>query len=148
MIVSLHVAMGGAAGALVRSRSLALLLGPPLPLLDLPFQLPAAQYASAGRDGRRLAVADRVNGQVIVLDRPQGDRCCLPYHLGVSRVTLSPDGRWVASGTWKPVPSVVRVADVAKRNVARVWGADAAYTLANAASSPRRTARISAPSFV
>jgi WD40 repeat protein len=102
------------------------LLGPPLPLLDVPFQLPAAQYASAGRDGRRLAAADRVNGQVIVLDRPQGDRCCLPDHAGVSRVTLSPDGRWVASGTWKPVPSVVRVADVAKRNVARVWGAEAA----------------------
>lgn len=30
MIVSLHVALGAAAGALVRSRSLALLLGPPL----------------------------------------------------------------------------------------------------------------------
>lgn len=30
MIVSLHVALGGAAGALVRSRALALLLGPPL----------------------------------------------------------------------------------------------------------------------
>jgi hypothetical protein len=32
MIVSLHVATGGAAGALVRSRSLALLLGPALHL--------------------------------------------------------------------------------------------------------------------
>jgi hypothetical protein len=32
MIVSLHVATGGAVGALVRSRSLALLLGPPLHL--------------------------------------------------------------------------------------------------------------------
>ncbi len=32
MIVSLHVAVGGAAGALVRSRTLALLLGPPLHL--------------------------------------------------------------------------------------------------------------------
>jgi hypothetical protein len=30
LIVSLHVAVGGAAGALVRSRTLALLLGPPL----------------------------------------------------------------------------------------------------------------------
>jgi hypothetical protein len=30
VIVSLHVALGGAAGALVRSRRLALLLGPPL----------------------------------------------------------------------------------------------------------------------
>lgn len=30
MVVSLHVALGGAAGALVRSRPLALLLGPPL----------------------------------------------------------------------------------------------------------------------
>jgi hypothetical protein len=30
VIVSLHVALGGAAGALVRSRPLALLLGPPL----------------------------------------------------------------------------------------------------------------------
>lgn len=30
MIVSLHVALGGAAGALVRSRPLSLLLGPPL----------------------------------------------------------------------------------------------------------------------
>jgi hypothetical protein len=30
VIVSLHVAMGGAAGALLRSRPLALLLGPPL----------------------------------------------------------------------------------------------------------------------
>src|SRR5436305_15213314 len=30
MIVSLHVAIGGAAGALLRSRPLALLLGPPL----------------------------------------------------------------------------------------------------------------------
>ena len=32
MIVSLHVATGGAVGALVRSRALALLLGPPLHL--------------------------------------------------------------------------------------------------------------------
>lgn len=32
MIVSLHVAIGGAAGALARSRPLALLLGPPLHL--------------------------------------------------------------------------------------------------------------------
>ncbi len=32
MIVSLHVATGGALGALVRSRTLALLLGPPLHL--------------------------------------------------------------------------------------------------------------------
>ena len=32
MIVSLHVAIGGAAGALVRSRPLAVLLGPPLHL--------------------------------------------------------------------------------------------------------------------
>jgi hypothetical protein len=32
VIVSLHVATGGAVGALVRSRSLALLLGPPLHL--------------------------------------------------------------------------------------------------------------------
>lgn len=32
MIVSLHVAIGGAVGALVRSRPLALLLGPPLHL--------------------------------------------------------------------------------------------------------------------
>jgi hypothetical protein len=32
MIVSLHAAVGGAAGALVRSRTLALLLGPPLHL--------------------------------------------------------------------------------------------------------------------
>jgi hypothetical protein len=32
MIVSLHVAVGGAMGALVRSRTLALLLGPPLHL--------------------------------------------------------------------------------------------------------------------
>ncbi|HJQ48997.1 MAG TPA: hypothetical protein VJ838_00580 [Gaiellaceae bacterium] len=32
MIVSLHVAVGGAAGALLRSRPLALLLGPPLHL--------------------------------------------------------------------------------------------------------------------
>jgi hypothetical protein len=30
VVVSLHVALGGAAGALVRSRALALLLGPPL----------------------------------------------------------------------------------------------------------------------
>ena len=33
MIVSLHVATGGALGALVRSRTLALLLGPPLHLV-------------------------------------------------------------------------------------------------------------------
>jgi hypothetical protein len=32
VIVSLHVAMGGAAGALLRSRPLALLLGPPIHL--------------------------------------------------------------------------------------------------------------------
>jgi hypothetical protein len=55
MIVSLHVATGGAVGALVRSRRLALLLGPPLHVAgdrvphedipDRPFEIGSGLFA-------------------------------------------------------------------------------------------------------
>ena len=63
VIVTLHVAVGGAAGALVRSRPLALLLGPPLHVAgdrvphedipDRPFEVGSGLVALGMLAGRR-----------------------------------------------------------------------------------------------
>jgi eukaryotic-like serine/threonine-protein kinase len=76
-------------------------VGPPEPLGPLS-GLPTGRVRF-GRDGRTLAVIDGVGegGRVFVLDldgrRPP---VTLSGHPGLTRIDLSPDGAWVATGTW------------------------------------------------
>src|SRR5262249_50335437 len=101
-------------------------------LLDLSPQDTA--IACLALDGRRVAVSDRARGQVLVLGlQGQGETLALPGHPGIARVVISPDGRWVASGTWGG-PARVRVAAVESKQV--VWEFPAPGTKTWAAFSP------------
>ena len=85
-----------------RSAAGSLRVGPPEPLGPLS-GLPTGRVRF-GRDGRTLAVIDGVGegGRVFVLDldgrRPP---VTLTGHPGLERLDLSPDGAWVATGTWQ-----------------------------------------------
>lgn len=63
----------------------------------------APEWVSTDADGRTLAVADD-HGQVIILDSAYNKQRPLKTNLGTRFVTISPNGRWVASGTWKGQP--------------------------------------------
>jgi WD40 repeat protein len=54
-------------------------------------------------DGTLLAIAvDRELGQTVIEDRSRpGWKVKIQGHHGLERVALSPDGRWLATGTWK-----------------------------------------------
>ena len=102
MIVSLHVAIGGAAGALLRSRPLALLLGPPLhvagdwvPHEDIPdrsFEIGSGLVALALLAARRGPFDAAVLGgaaaaapdleHVVTWLRPRGEKV---FHRAVGR---------------------------------------------------------------
>src|SRR5262249_43050921 len=58
--------------------------------------------ASWDPDGRRLAVDSPDLGQVVILDPDAPEkRTAYGTHPWLVTVTLSPDGRWVAGGTWQ-----------------------------------------------
>jgi WD40 repeat protein len=62
---------------------------------------------------RILAVADRGRGQVILLDLENGISRPLPSgHPKIAFVTISPDGRWIASGSSGLSPNRIKVANV------------------------------------
>jgi WD40 repeat protein len=87
--------------------------------LTLPGTADWGCSAAADAEGKRVAVADRGRGRVLVVD-PQGRRpqTVLTGHPAVEFVFLSPDGRWVAASTWGTSPPVrVRVASVASGSV-------------------------------
>jgi eukaryotic-like serine/threonine-protein kinase len=85
-----------------RSPGGSLRVGPPGPLGPLP-GLPTRRVR-LGRDGRTLAVVVGVGevGRVFVFDL-QGRRppVTLTGHPALERLDLSPDGAWVATGTWQ-----------------------------------------------
>jgi serine/threonine protein kinase/WD40 repeat protein len=90
-------------------------IGPPQRLLDLSPNESAT--ACLALDGGRIAVSDRAREQVLVLDlQGQAKTVALPGHEGIARVMISPDGRWIAAGTWGG-PARVRVAAVANKQV-------------------------------
>jgi WD40 repeat protein len=74
-------------------------VGPPQALAVLA---PAVRNrAYLGADGHTLAVTDHARGQVVVLDLGDLSSKTLPEgHASAAQVAVSPDGRWVASGTY------------------------------------------------
>jgi WD40 repeat protein len=74
-------------------------IGPPRVLE--PSCTSQSYHASLGRNGDLVVLGDRPNGQAVVLDvgRPE-ERWRLEGQPGINSVTLSPDGRWVAAGSW------------------------------------------------
>jgi WD40 repeat protein len=70
-------------------------------------------YAALTPDGRRAAVGGRALGKIFVLDLEGSELPReLPGHPNLGHVALSPDGRWVASGTApNAARKVVRVSD-------------------------------------
>ena len=84
-----------------RSTTGVLRIGPAAPIGPRPGE--PARALSLSRDGRTLAaVMDDERGRPLVIDlageRPPVD---LIDHPGLDRVAVSPDGRLVATGTWK-----------------------------------------------
>jgi WD40 repeat protein len=77
-------------------------VGPPQ-LSDLPGNpVGSNRRVACDRQGRRLAVTDIGNGQVVLLDAANPrKRTLLRPHPSVAEAAFSPDGRWVATGTWK-----------------------------------------------
>lgn len=72
----------------------------------------APEWVSTADDGRTLAVADD-HGHVIILDSAYHIQKLLNVHSGARFVTVSPDGRWVASGTWGRVTeNVIQVFEI------------------------------------
>jgi serine/threonine protein kinase/WD40 repeat protein len=116
-----YLITSGATGLLrwpiARSASEDLKIGPPEmlgPLAGLP-----TGRVRLDRDGRTLAVViDGEVGRVVVLDlEGRGPLVNLAGHPNLERVDLSPDGRWVATGTWQG--RGVRVWDARRDSLAR-----------------------------
>jgi eukaryotic-like serine/threonine-protein kinase len=62
--------------------------------------LPGPNQACLDAAGRVLAVGERGQGRVVVLDLAKGTSKVLPgVHPNVAAITISADGRWVATGT-------------------------------------------------
>ena len=100
-----------------RSAAGDLRVGPPEPLGPLA-GLPTGRVR-LGRDGRTLAVVlDGEVGRVVILDLQGRDPpITLAGHPNLERLDLSPDGRWVATGTWQG--NGVKVWDARRGTLAR-----------------------------
>jgi serine/threonine protein kinase/WD40 repeat protein len=68
--------------------------------------------ASLSADGRTLAVADNVHGQVLAIDLESKKLLLRGPQTGISRIALSPDGRWAAGSPRGVASGTVRVWDV------------------------------------
>jgi serine/threonine protein kinase/WD40 repeat protein/Tfp pilus assembly protein PilF len=89
---------------------LRLRIGPPR-LLHPPGQL---EQLDLSADGRRLVVSDRGRAQAFVLDPRGRAKKLVLQQPGLARVAISPDGCWVATGTYRGGPAaVVKVWDAA-----------------------------------
>jgi serine/threonine protein kinase/WD40 repeat protein len=111
----------GATGLLrwpiARSAAGGLRIGPPKPLVPLA-GLPTG-WVRIGRDGRTLAVVlDGEIGRVAIFDLQGGGTLVnLTGHRNLDQLDLSPDGRFVATGTWQG--RGVRVWDVRRGSLVR-----------------------------
>ena len=73
-------------------------------------------YSDLSPNGRFLAVARRSNGTALVLDlENRGELVTLGPHPNIQWVAVTPDGRFVATGTWQGVG--VKVWNVATRQL-------------------------------
>lgn len=66
--------------------------------VELPPHI-APEWVSIADDGRTVAVADD-HGQIVIFDSTYKRQKLLQVHPGTRFVTVSSDGRWVASSTW------------------------------------------------
>ncbi len=59
-------------------------------------------YSAASRDGETVAVVDRVYRPKIVVHNASVNttHTLLPYHSGARWLSVSPEGRWLATGPW------------------------------------------------
>jgi serine/threonine protein kinase/WD40 repeat protein len=80
------------------STSFAYRLGPPQWL----YQAQGITSSVLSRDGRYLAVTHESEDESLVFDlnKPLGKPVVLRPHASVDRIAISPDGRWVATGSW------------------------------------------------
>lgn len=85
-------------------------IGPPEDLGLGPTARP--EWASLSDDGRLLALGDWPRNRIRVIDLPARRVLFEGEQPGPSRIALSPDGRWVASGTWNSPTSRVRIWEV------------------------------------
>ncbi|HKB41061.1 MAG TPA: protein kinase, partial [Gemmataceae bacterium] len=82
-------------------------------------------------DGHLLAATDRTHGQAIVFDlRGKSDKVLLRQHPDIGHVAISPDGRWVATGTFGAFRTAVKVWDA--RSGKPVWDLPLDVAQANA----------------
>jgi WD40 repeat protein/predicted Ser/Thr protein kinase len=89
---------------------------------------PASHRFDYSRVSGQFAVADSVNARVLVYNREQPDQpVVLGPHRNVNGTAISPDGRWVASGTWQWATGT-KVWDVRARRLARDFGGSDAAT--------------------
>jgi WD40 repeat protein len=97
--------------------------------LGTPTAVGAAKGLSTGavswdRSGRFLAVrGDR--GAAIVLDLETSAEVARFGHPALDRLSLSPDGRWLATSTWKG--NGIKVWDVTRRALACEWDSPSAW---------------------
>jgi WD40 repeat protein len=97
-------------------------LGPAEPL-GLPRGLPTGRGCSALGGTLMAIVIDHELGQVLVEDRSKpGWRIKVQGHPGLERVALSPDGHWLATGTWRGTG--VKIWDALTGNVERSLGVE------------------------
>ncbi|HLJ93232.1 MAG TPA: tetratricopeptide repeat protein [Gemmataceae bacterium] len=95
-----------------------LLLGPPL-RIHVPVQQ-LLERAQCDREGNKLAVVD-IWQQVVVLDlRRPSQQIFLRGHANVGHLAMSPDGRWLTTGTFKGKD--IKIWDLASSNPQQaVW---------------------------
>jgi WD40 repeat protein/tetratricopeptide (TPR) repeat protein len=101
-------------------------VGPP-ELLNLPSNdSPTNRRVAGDRRGEWLAATDFGNAQVVLLSAAEPrERTLLRPHLNVAEVAISPDGRWVATGTW--IGTQVKIWDTTRGTLAaELPGSDAA----------------------
>lgn len=72
----------------------------------------APEWVSIADDGKTVAVADD-HGQIVIFDPTYKRQKLLQVHPGTRFVTVSSDGRWIASSTWGGVKeNVIEVFDL------------------------------------
>jgi serine/threonine protein kinase/WD40 repeat protein len=81
-------------------------MGPPEQLVG-PVRYP--EYAALSDNGRMIAMGDKSQGQIAVYDLKRKEKTISVDFGNPSAVAISPDGSFVAAGTWAAPKNIVRV---------------------------------------